>query len=373
MTPNVRLTGKVALVAGATAAGPGGAPPSLARRGRRERSTARGARREREVLATAGRRRSRRPPSSSRRRAATGIAVAVDHLEPEHGSTRSSGASTPSRPPRRTRERHLGGEQLAQCEHADLGAADLQAGLRLLRLAIDTHLITSAPFALPLLIRQPGGLRGRDDRRHARVQRRERTASRRSTTSRRRVTRLRVSRACELAAMAAPRSRSRPGSDALGDDARHLRGHRGPPGDEDCREPAFRGDLSSRRAFVGARRSPRFADRPGRAGARRRRSVSSCATSPASTASADIDGSQPDCWRYMVEVQDPGLPRPDATGYRWCVAPDSPRRSAPMRASSSALARPGVQGAGRRRRRSAGSRARGSGRRSARPRGRWTA
>ncbi len=29
----------------------------------------------------------------------------------------------------------------------------------------------------------------------------------------------------------------------------------------------------------------------------------------------DLDGSQPDCWRYMVEVQDAGLP-PDATGYR---------------------------------------------------------
>ena len=29
----------------------------------------------------------------------------------------------------------------------------------------------------------------------------------------------------------------------------------------------------------------------------------------------DLDGSQPDAWRYMVEVQDPGLP-PDPTGYR---------------------------------------------------------
>jgi NAD(P)-dependent dehydrogenase (short-subunit alcohol dehydrogenase family) len=29
----------------------------------------------------------------------------------------------------------------------------------------------------------------------------------------------------------------------------------------------------------------------------------------------DADGSQPDCWRYMVEVQDPGKPA-DATGYR---------------------------------------------------------
>jgi hypothetical protein len=29
----------------------------------------------------------------------------------------------------------------------------------------------------------------------------------------------------------------------------------------------------------------------------------------------DVDGSRPDCWRYMVEVQDPGKPA-DATGYR---------------------------------------------------------
>ncbi len=29
----------------------------------------------------------------------------------------------------------------------------------------------------------------------------------------------------------------------------------------------------------------------------------------------DVDGSQPDCWRYLVEVQDAGRPA-DATGYR---------------------------------------------------------
>jgi hypothetical protein len=29
----------------------------------------------------------------------------------------------------------------------------------------------------------------------------------------------------------------------------------------------------------------------------------------------DVDGSQPDCWRYMVEVQDAGKPA-DPTGYR---------------------------------------------------------
>jgi hypothetical protein len=29
----------------------------------------------------------------------------------------------------------------------------------------------------------------------------------------------------------------------------------------------------------------------------------------------DVDGSQPDCWRYIVEVQDAGKPA-DTTGYR---------------------------------------------------------
>jgi hypothetical protein len=29
----------------------------------------------------------------------------------------------------------------------------------------------------------------------------------------------------------------------------------------------------------------------------------------------DLDGSQPDCWRYMTEVVDAGKPA-DATGYR---------------------------------------------------------
>jgi NAD(P)-dependent dehydrogenase (short-subunit alcohol dehydrogenase family) len=29
----------------------------------------------------------------------------------------------------------------------------------------------------------------------------------------------------------------------------------------------------------------------------------------------DVDGSQPDCWRYIVEVQEAGLPA-DPTGYR---------------------------------------------------------
>ena len=58
---------------------------------------------------------------------------------------------------------------------------DLDAGLRILRLAVDTHLITSHHL-LPLLIDRPGGLVGRGHRRHHGLQRRRTTGSRCSTT-----------------------------------------------------------------------------------------------------------------------------------------------------------------------------------------------
>ncbi len=47
---------------------------------------------------------------------------------------------------------------------------DLQKGLRILRLGIETHLVTSH-YLLPLLVAQPGGLLGRSHRRHRRLQR----------------------------------------------------------------------------------------------------------------------------------------------------------------------------------------------------------
>ena len=49
-----------------------------------------------------------------------------------------------------------GGEKLAEW-NTPMWEHDLDGGLRMLRLAIDTHLITSH-FALALLIRRPGGL-----------------------------------------------------------------------------------------------------------------------------------------------------------------------------------------------------------------------
>jgi hypothetical protein len=49
-----------------------------------------------------------------------------------------------------------GGEQLAEW-NVPVSEHSLENGRRMLRLAIDTHIITSH-FALPLLIKNPGGL-----------------------------------------------------------------------------------------------------------------------------------------------------------------------------------------------------------------------
>ncbi|MGX9294653.1 SDR family oxidoreductase [Tsukamurella paurometabola] len=90
----------------------------------------------------------------------TGVAVQVDHLDPEQVSSLAD----------RLRVEYgridvlvndiWGGELLKgppSTWDTPLWRQDLDAGLRLLRLAIDTHLITSH-FLAPLLIERPGGL-----------------------------------------------------------------------------------------------------------------------------------------------------------------------------------------------------------------------
>ena len=64
-----------------------------------------------------------------------------------------------------------GGETLTQW-NTPVWEHGLERGLRQLRLAVETHLITSH-HALPLLIRRRGGVLVGDDRRHRRVQRLE--------------------------------------------------------------------------------------------------------------------------------------------------------------------------------------------------------
>ena len=220
------------------------------------------------------------------------------------GSTRSGAGSTCS-------STTSGAARSCSSGTSRSGSTTSTTGCGLLRLAIDTHLITSH-FALPLLIREPGGLvvemtdgtREYNDENY-------RVAA--STTWRSpAVIRLAFAQSRGARPARVHGGRPDPGLDALGDDARELPGDRG--------ELARRGRGSTRTSP----RSPRARGSSGRAVAalaadpdlaRRNGGSFSSGGLAREYGFTDVDGSQPDCWRYMVEVQDPGL-EADPTGYR---------------------------------------------------------
>ena len=81
-------------------------------------------------------------------------------------------------------------------------------------------------------------------------------------------------------------------------------------------------DATERIPHFAISETPRFVGRARRGAGRRpgRARATTARRSPAATLAqeygfTDLDGSRPDCWRYMVEVQDPGLPA-NADPYR---------------------------------------------------------
>jgi hypothetical protein len=138
---------------------------------------------------------------------------------------------------------------------------DLDTGLPMLRLAVDTHLITSH-YAHPLLT--------------GRGARRARLYGGRADT----------------------------GLDALGDDAGELRGHRAELARGDQGEPHFTAISESPR-FVGRAAAALAADSDL---ARRNGGSFSSGEAARAYGFTDVDGSRPDCWRYLVEVQEAGKP-----------------------------------------------------------------
>ncbi|GGN62681.1 short-chain dehydrogenase [Streptomyces kronopolitis] len=86
----------------------------------------------------------------------TGIAVAVDHLEPERVRALIERIDRDQGRLDVLVNSLWGGDRLIEFD-TRLWDLDLAGGLRMLRLGIDSHLITSH-YALPLLIRRPGGL-----------------------------------------------------------------------------------------------------------------------------------------------------------------------------------------------------------------------
>jgi len=149
-----RLSGKVALVAGATRGAGRAIAVQLGAAGASVYATGRTTRTQRSEM--------NRPENIDETAelvtvaGGEGVAVRVDHLDPEQVKALME---------RIERERGRldilvndvwGGDPLTQWD-TPLWQHSLSNGLRLLRLAIDTHIITSH-CALPLLIRQPGGL-----------------------------------------------------------------------------------------------------------------------------------------------------------------------------------------------------------------------
>jgi NAD(P)-dependent dehydrogenase (short-subunit alcohol dehydrogenase family) len=157
----VALSGRVALVAGATRGAGRGIAAALGEAGATVVCTGRSSRGGGLTSVYRGR------PETVEETAelvtalgGTGVAVAVDHLDPEQVRRLAERIETDHGRLDVLVNDIWGGETLTGGParwNTPLWELDLDAGLRLLRLAVDTHLITSHHL-LPLLVREPGGL-----------------------------------------------------------------------------------------------------------------------------------------------------------------------------------------------------------------------
>jgi NAD(P)-dependent dehydrogenase (short-subunit alcohol dehydrogenase family) len=309
-----RLTGKVALVAGATRGAGRAIAVELGRAGATVYATGRSTRAARseydrpetieetgELIAAAG---------------GEAVALKVDHLEADQVAALV----------RRIDADHgrldvlvndiWGGEKLFDW-NARLWEHDLERGLRLLRLAVETHLVTSH-HALPLLVRRPGGLVMELTDGTAAYNAGRYRVSAFYDLAKASVLRLAWSQGHELSGFGCTAVALTPGwmrsemmlehygvteanwRDAL---ARPARPGGLDPGHFGISEsPAFTG-----RAVVALAADPDVA----------RWNQASLSTGQLAReyGFTDVDGSAPDAWRYLVEVQDAGKPA-DTSGYR---------------------------------------------------------
>ena len=111
-----------------------------------------------------------------------GIAVPTDHLEPAQVRALVGADRRTSRAASTSWSTTSGAARSSSSGTRPVWEHDLDNGLRLLRLAVETHAVTSH-HALPLLLRDAGRTGRRDDRRHRRVQPRHLPRARSSTTS----------------------------------------------------------------------------------------------------------------------------------------------------------------------------------------------
>jgi NAD(P)-dependent dehydrogenase (short-subunit alcohol dehydrogenase family) len=301
------LAGKIALVSGATRGGGRGIAVALGEAGATVYATGRSTREHRseidrpetieetaEMVTAAG---------------GEGIAVQVDHLDPAQVRALVERIDADHGRLDVLVNDIWGAEHLFDW-NAPVWEHDLDAGLRLLRLAIDTHLITSH-FALALLVRRPGGLvvevtDGTADYNadHYRI-------SMFYDLAKTSVTRLAWAQAQELGAHGGTAVALTPGwmrSELM------LEHH-------SVSETNWR-DATERSPHFCISESPRFVGR----------AVAALAADPEASrwngqslssgqlsqvyGFTDLDGTQPDCWRYMVEVVEREGATPGDAGYR---------------------------------------------------------
>ena len=300
------LEGSVALVAGATRGGGRGIAVALGEAGATVYATGRSTRERRseidrpetieetaELVTAAG---------------GEGIAVQVDHLDPRQVAALVERIDSEQGRLDVLVNDIWGAEHLFKF-NTPVWEHDLDDGLRLLRLAIDTHLITSH-HALPLLIRRPGGLL---------VEVTDGTAEYNADS-------FRVNAFYDIAKTAAIRMAwglskelGEQGATAVSLTPGWMRSeqmleHHGVT-EENWREateltPHF--CISESPLFVGRAVAALAAD-----GERARWKGQSLSSGQLAQAYGftDTDGTRPDCWRYMVEVIEAGKPAGD-DGYR---------------------------------------------------------
>jgi NAD(P)-dependent dehydrogenase (short-subunit alcohol dehydrogenase family) len=299
------LTGKIALVAGATRAAGRGIAVQLGAAGATVYVTGRTTRLERSEM--------NRPETIEETAALVeqaggrGIAVQVDHLVPDQVS------ALVARIRREQGRLHVLVNNIWGATRMEwnksVWESSLEYGLHTLRLAVDTHAITSH-FAIPLLIETPGGLvvevtDGTDEYNagHYRV-------SFFYDLAKAAVNRMAFALAHELRPHRATAVSLTPGwlrseamLDAYGVTEATWR-------DATTKSPHFA--ISESPAFVG-RAVAALAQDPDVA----RWNGQSLSSGQLAKVYGftDLDGSQPDAWRYVVEVQDAGKPA-DVTGYR---------------------------------------------------------
>ncbi|MET7596789.1 SDR family oxidoreductase [Streptomyces sp. NPDC004082] len=238
----------------------------------------------------------------------TGIAVPTDHLVPSEVRALVDRIAEEQGRLDVLVNDVWGGELLFEWD-TPVWEHDLDKGLRLLRLGVETHAITSH-HALPLLLRHPGGVVVEMTDGTAEYNRANYRVSFFYDLAKSSVLRMAFALGHELGPRGATAVALTPGWLR----SEMMLEHFGVSEDNwrDALENVPHFCISETPFYVGRAVAALAAD-PERA---RWNGASLSSGGLAKTYGfTDLDGSRPDAWRYMVEVQDPGK-RADATGYR---------------------------------------------------------